>query len=266
MGTPVAKAQKKIEELNAALIEGGQKGDSLNPTELNILARLCKHLGSGELVKGKTSGSVSGGLELVVKLVTEWPYKDRLPGLDLLRLMAVAPQTATYSHPRYGGNIVSVLIGSATEQDPPAENNVMMALRGVGNLFASAEGRTLALAEFKHIQDTISAALAGSTNRNLHVAATTIYINYAVLFQSSASTDNATEILDTLSTILATQSDSEVVFRAIVATGTLVGLGEMERAAAKEVYGIESALSTAVTKANEPRIRRIANEVKALLK
>jgi phospholipase A-2-activating protein len=265
MNTPVAKAQKKIEELNTALIEGGQKGDSLNPTELNILASLCKHLGSGELAKGMTSQSVSGGLELVVKLVTEWPYKDRLPGLDLLRLIAVAPLTATYSHPRYG-NIVNVLIGSATEQDPPAENNVMMALRGVGNLFESVEGRALVLTEFKYIQDTISTALTGSTNRNLHVAATTVYINYAVLFQSSPSVDNATEILDTLSTILSTQSDSEVIFRAIVATGTLITLGEMERAAAKEVYGIEKALSTAVTKANEPRIRRIANEVKALLK
>ena len=265
MGTPVAKAQKKIEELNAALIEAGQKGESLNPTELKILATLCKHLGSGELAKAKTSTSVTGGLDLLVKLATEWPYKDRLPGLDLLRLVVVAPESANYSHPRYG-NMINILLGSATEISPPTENNVMMALRGISNIFESAPGRSLALNEFKYIQSTISSALPGSTNRNLYVAVTTVYINYAVLFQSSPSTDAATEILDTLATILNTQNDSEVIYRAIVATGTLVELGDMEKAAAKEVYGIPAAIDAASKKVNEPRIRRIASEVRELLK
>ena len=265
MGTPVAKAQKKIEELNAALIEAGQKGESLNPTELKILATLCKHLGSGELAKAKTSTSVSGGLDLLIKLATDWPYKDRLPGLDLLRLVVVAPESANYSHPRYG-NIINILLGSATEISPPTENYVMMALRGISNIFESAPGRSLALNEFKYIQSTISSALPGSTNRNLYVAVTTVYINYAVLFQSSPSTDAATEILDTLATILNTQNDSEVIYRAIVATGTLVELGEMEKAAAKEVCGIPAAIDAASKKVNEPRIRRIASEVRELLK
>lgn len=265
MNTPVSKAQKKIEELNAALIESGQKGVSLNPTELTILASLCKHLGSGELAKAKTSQSVAGGLDLVIKLVTEWPYKDRLPGLDLLRLLVVAPLTATYVHPRYG-NIVNVLIGAATEGATPAENHVMMAVRGLGNLFESPEGRALALSQFALIQSTISKAITNSTNRNLHVAATTVYINYAVLFKTHPSSDHAFPVLETLAEILSKQSDSEVIYRAIVATGTLVTLGDEEKSAAKDVYEIEKALTIAVSKANEPRIRRVVNEVKSILK
>jgi len=257
--------QKKIIELNKALISGGHKDVSLNPTELSVLATLCKHLESSGATK--TSQSVTGGLDLAIKLTTQWPYKDRLPGLDLLRLLAVAPETATFQHPS-GDNIIDIIEQGILEQQPPAENNVMMAVRGFGNLFESVEGRILAVKEFEKIQSIISTAIASSTNRNLLVAATTVYINYAVYFKTESSTsfEHVLALLDTLSKILISQNDSEVVYRALVATGTLLTLDDEIKSAAKDVYGIGKSVDKAVSKAIDARIKNVAGEVRGLLK
>lgn len=258
--------QKKIEELNQKIISNGQKDLSLNPTELSVLQSIRKHLESVGVTK--SSQDIPGGLDLAIKLVTVWPYPDRLPGLDLLRLLAVAPATATYAHPRYG-NIISIVTTSISENAPPAENNIMMGIRAFGNLFETAEGRTLALAEFNTIQAfTTNSLSTGSKNRNLLVAAMTLYINYAVLFTSGGSAssfEHTLALFDSLAKTLTTQTDSEVVYRALVATGTLLGLGEEEQSAAKEIYGIEDAVKAAVGKASDPRIRNVAGEIRGLM-
>jgi phospholipase A-2-activating protein len=263
--------QKKIEELNQTLIKEGHKDLSLNPTELSVLRNVVNHLSSSGATK--TSQTVSGGLDLALKLTKIWPYPSRLPGLDLLRLLAVAPQTAAYTHPR-GGNIIDLLISSVTESAPPAENNVMMAIRAFANLFESAEGRTLALQEFNKIQRLASDALAeGKTNnRNLLVAITTLYINYAVLFSSSSAAASSEDfehpvaLLDSLRVILSTQSDSEIVYRALVAVGTLLGLGGEVKSAAVEVYALQDVVRAAVAKAQDPRVKNMGKEIAALLK
>jgi phospholipase A-2-activating protein len=258
--------QKKVQELNQALIAGGHKDLSLNPTELKVLSSLATHLESSGATK--TSQSIPGGLDLAIKLTTVWPYKDRLPGLDLLRLLAVAPMTASFKHPR-GGSIVDVLEQGATETQSPAENHVMMAVRAFANLFESAEGRALAIQEFDKIQNVITTALSNTSNRNLLVAASTVYINYAVYFKTQpeeTSFEHVLAVLDTLSKVLSTQNDSEAVYRALVATGTLLTLDDEIKSAAKDVYGIEKAVSTAVGKASDPRIRNVAGEIRTLLK
>jgi phospholipase A-2-activating protein len=97
-----------------------------------------------------------------------------------------------------------------------------------------------------------------------------VYINYAVYFKSqpeATSFEHVLAVLDTLSKILSKQNDSEAVYRALVATGTLLALGDEQiTSAAKEIYGIEKAVSTAVGKASDPRIRNVAGEIRALLK
>jgi phospholipase A-2-activating protein len=245
--------QNKIEQLNQNLINGGHKDISLNPAELSVLQNVRKHLESSGATQ--TSQTVKGGLNLAVKLVTAWPY-------------------AAYTHPR-GGNIIDVLQSSIHEKQPPAENHVMMAIRAFANLFETAEGRSLALREFAKVQEIVESSLADATqNRNLLVATTTLYINYAVLFSSAdvqatdfSSFNHAIPILDQLSKILQSQKDSEVAYRALVATGTLVlGLGDEVRIAAKEVYDLPGAIKSAVGKAADPRIKNVSREIDGLWK
>lgn len=260
--------QKKIEELNQKLINNGQKNAALDDKELDVLRTVCKHLAS--VGATKTSQNVNGGLQLAVKLITEWPYSDRLPGLDLTRLLTVAPDTATYIHPN-GGNVVDVLEASVSENRPAAENSVMMAIRAFVNLFESSEGRDLATTNFDKIQALTATAINdGTKNRNLLVAVTTLYINYAVHFNTTKDR-NADEIferalamLEVLGKVLNTQADSEVIYRAMVATGTLVTVGSEVMTAAKEIYGIDKCIATAFEKASDPRIKNAVKEIQAL--
>lgn len=262
----VPAIEKKIRELNTELINSGSKDVALNPTDLKTLSALRAHLEASGATK--TSQSIDGGLELVIKLATQWPYKDRMPGLDILRLLAVAPDTATFSHRDH--NIIDVFIAGATESNPPAENHLVMASRGFVNLFESEEGRTLAISDFEKISKVVKASIATSSNRNLLVAASTLYINYAVLFKSASAADTNFEhviaCLDALTKIVGEQKDSEVVYRAIVALGTLLTLDEEVKSAAKDVYGVEGVLTKAVGKTVDQRIKALVKEVGTLLK
>lgn len=260
--------QKKIVELNSALVSSGEKEHSLNPTELSTLSNVIKHLSASGATS--TSQTIAGGLSVALKLSLDWPYADRLPGLDLLRLLAVAPDSATFKHPRCG-NLVDCLTVAVTEKQPPAENHVMMAVRAFGNLFESREGRALALQEFAKIQSLVASSVASSSNRNLLVAATTLYINYAVLFNSSegagASFEPAVQMLETLVEILKRQKDAEVVYRALVATGSLLFAGEEIKSAAKEVYGVANGVNIAVANAKgDMRVKNVGKEISGLLK
>ena len=265
--------ENKIKEINRELIDSGSKDISLNPEELSILSALRTHIEAAGSTS--TSQDVSGGLELAIKLAKEWPYAKRLPGLDLLRLLAVAPNTATYQSPR-GADIIEILEASVSAEQPPAENNVMLAVRAFGNLFATPEGRRLASHEFDKIFSLASKSLEGKTmNRNLLVAVTTLAINYAVLVTSAADAaevssatrfEQAVAWLECLSRVLGEQKDSEVLYRAMIAVGTLLGLGEEVRSAAKEMYGIDKAVSKALGKAVDPRIKNMGREITKLLK
>ena len=261
----VPAIQKKIRELNQALIEGGRKDVSLNPADLSALTDVCEKLdGANEATKSKAA---LGGLSLAVKLTMLWPYNDRLPGLDLLRLLATAPETASYSYK--DSSIIDILIHASSEIAPPSENIVMMAIRALVNLFSSEAGRVLAIKQFDEIQKFITAHLESTHNRNLLVAASTVYINYAVYFATvpdSTSFEHIIAIFDTLSKMLASQSDSEVVYRALVATGTLLALDEDSKTAAKDVYGIKGAVDKALSKASDPRVKNVGREIGQLLR
>ncbi|TGO81158.1 hypothetical protein BPOR_1312g00020 [Botrytis porri] len=259
----VPKMQKKIEEVNKALINDGQKGVSLNPEELEVLQTLRKHLESTGATK--TSQSVNGGLDLAIKLSTHWPYKDRLAGLDLLRLLAITPETATFRS-NGGLSIIDVFSQAALESSPPSENHVMMAVRGFANLFDSTEGRQLATENFDKVHDLIKTAVKTSTNRNLLVAATTVHINYAVRFtETDPDFEQVLAVLETVTSVLKTQVDSEVIYRGLVALGTLLTVGDEIREAGKDVYGVLTAVDGSVKKAADPRVKNVGKEIRGLL-
>ncbi|KAI1006969.1 Ubiquitin homeostasis protein [Podosphaera aphanis] len=263
LGITVARIpaiQKKIRELNSTLMQT-QKTISLNPTELSVLDSLC-----AKLDKSPPAAVSQGEIGFVIKLITEWPYKDRLPGLDLLRLISVMSQTAKYK--KFEDNLIDIILVGAAGEKPSAENHVMMALRTFANLFETIEGRILAQVEFEKVHGLILASISETNNRNLLVAATTVYINYAVLSISENTKvdfDQSSAILDALVNIIKKQSDSEVIYRALVALGTFLGSDKDLKTAAIEIFDSKSVLNTAMAKASDPRIRKVGREALDLL-
>ena len=292
---------KKIVELNRPLIETS-KHLSLNPSQLDLLSELISHL-SQLSTSTSTSATVSAaaaaaaaatpsplmtaGLDLLIQISTTWPPASRLPALDLLRLLAAADPGAATWRSSTGGSLIDALADSGVFTDTDRPNNTMLATRTLANLFAHAAGRALASASFDRAVGLVksaaaAAAAAGSkntANRNLAIAITTLYVNYAVLLTRSEEeraeeeegdgreedgtsitrVDRALVLMDELTGILRQATDSEVVYRGLVAVGTVV-LGV--DGAARDVYGVRGVLERAERVVREPRVRGVLGEIR----
>lgn len=263
---------KKISELNQQLISEGASDIALSKDLLTTLDAAAKPLEKALAGDPATDPALTDSIPILIHMLTTWPAASRLPALDLLRLFAAAtPKLADDSDP----DIVSVLLAHAFD-DKDRANNIMLAIRTFGNLFETPLGRNLADHKFEQVHKLVKEAAshpANTANRNLIIAITTVYLNYAVLFTSSEaykslppSTDRAIELLDDLSLIVDKASDSEAVYRGLVATGTLLFVDELVQDAARDVYALEKTLGKAEARVKEPRIKRVAQEIREILK
>ncbi|KAF3034362.1 hypothetical protein E8E11_000739 [Didymella keratinophila] len=249
---------KKLQEFNQALINDGRKGVSLNPSDIEQLDKTVAALKNGV---GKNVQLA--GLDLLVKAATEWPTEKRLPALDLVRLALLLEEPAAYLvSPEQ--NLVRGLVDSGVFAAESPPNNTMMAVRIVSNLLQTDKGRLLASTEFDSIYPLVAPFLTAS-NRNLIIALTTLYINYSVLLTSENNADRALSLLDDLGKILNSAADSEAVYRALVATGTLLSLGPDFCEAGRDILQIGDAVSHAESKVKEPRVKNVVAEIRQKL-
>ena len=272
--------KKKIEELNQQLIEEGSKDISLTPSMLSTLSDMLPPL-EASLANNtpQSNQSLDSGVELILTIISRWPPSHVLPALDLLRLLtASTPAAATYRSPN-GENLTDILSTSGVFADQDRPNNIMLATRAFSNLFETPAGRTLADDNFERIHDLVKDTTVFSTsnsnnnnnNRNLSIAVATLYVNYAVLLTSEphcsmpSSMDRGLALGDDLTKLVRASADSEAVYRALVALGTLLGLGEEIKMAANEIYDAEGALKKAEQTVKEPRVKSVVGEIRALL-
>lgn len=264
--------QKKIEELNEQLKKDGSKDIALDPAQTETLQDLTKHLEQSPSLASQPSSAVTSGLALIMGTVTRWPPTQRLPSLDLLRLLAAATPATAEFRTSSEGSIVEALESSGVFEDRERSNNVMLAVRAFVNLFGTGKGRDLVDTQYDKIHTLIKSASDGHTNRNVSIAVTTLYINYAVLCTSAShsglpsSMDRGRELMNDLTGIILTATDSEAIYRGLVAAGTLLVLGEEVQTVAKEVCDLPGALQKAEKGIKEPRISRVIAEIRDLLK
>ncbi|CCU79604.1 polyubiquitin binding protein [Blumeria hordei DH14] len=252
----------KVKQINTALLADNQNEIALHQGEEGFLSDLCANL------KDPTAANVSvPEIEVAVKIATRWPYKDRLPGLDLIRLVAVASEAATYRNPG-DVNLVDLVINGSSNNTPVIETHIMMAIRALVNLFISAEGRKLVMTEFKKIHNFISSSTKATTNRNLLVAATTVYLNYSVIFTEGVEEHDpeiSDAIVEVLGEILSNQNDSEIVYRALVALGSFVATFKDIRSKYSNPNGIAPIVQKSLSQASDPRIRNVGQELLNML-
>lgn len=261
--------------MNEQVISSGNKDVSFNPPELDTVLALCNELDATGSVP-KDPATVESGLQLLTKAATKWPASSRLPSIDLLRLLATA--TPVIAEVLYQGqDVVTALQQSGVFEKPINGNNAMLAIRLFGNLFETPLGRELAVSKFDEIVRSVSSvttAADSAPNRNITIAATTLYINYAVSFTtegraaSAESAEHALQLLEQLTQIFSREKDSEAVYRGLVAVGTLVTvLGDEVKTAAREVYSLNSVLANILSTSagREPRIKGVIAEIRKAL-
>jgi phospholipase A-2-activating protein len=197
-------------------------------------------------------------------MATQWPADKRLPGLDLLRLATAAETTVEITS--QGESTIIEQLASADNISANAPlNNAMMAVRALANLFISESGRLVMDGEFDKVHALVSPFIT-SPNRNMIVAITTLYINYAVLLSAAApdhDSDRAITLLDDLTKICNSATDAEALYRALVGAGTLLSLGTDFRDLAREALDFDKALERVQREkaGAEPRIKAVIGEL-----
>lgn len=212
-------------------------------------------------------------LDILAKICSTWDYADRLAPLDVFRCAATSPLLASSSRV---GSPIQVATAAAIDGFPqggqPNENTVMMALRTIVNLFSTSEGRKLianpeeATRSINLVRKTLGldgSNAIGKNSRNLLIAVGTVSINYAVLASKGVGLPNdcSVQFLEVAKHLLSTQKDSEVVFRALVAAGTLTTVLGKE-VAQSATPAVEKAKDGAI----EPRVKELASECLELLR
>ncbi|KAI5294798.1 hypothetical protein KEM52_003176 [Ascosphaera acerosa] len=268
---------RKVREINSSLEAEGLKDVTLNPTGLDIVSGLIEELGEHDALPD--SEGLDIGLQLVARMATRWPVANRIPGLDLLRLLAAAtPRTATADYA--GADLIDLLLGSGVfDAADLRANQAMLAVRVLANLFVTEAGQALVL---KHA-DAVAKLLAALTdaaqamvppNRNLVIALATVLINYAVYATSDARRHDATladhrlQLLAPIAAIVAPHHDSEAVYRALVALGTLLWSPDAQlRTAVRDVYDLPAKMDRvlAADAGREPRVRNVVAEILSAL-
>lgn len=91
------------------------------------------------------------------------------------------------------------------------------------------------------------------------------FYSYAILFHSTNSLDRSIELLKPLTDIIRIETDSEAIFRALVALGTLLTLKSEVKEAAVGIYETRQLVSKIESKLPEQRVKDVVAEIKALL-
>ncbi|EWG55072.1 hypothetical protein FVEG_13123 [Fusarium verticillioides 7600] len=249
----------KILTVNKNMISSGRKDAALNPSDESVLSELRAALESNKPVP-------QTALPLLVRILTQWPYSDRLAGLDLLRCVAKYPLVAQFSDPTAGSLLDLAFASSLPKGETPNENAAMMGLRTLANIFSTANGRSIVSAQsdeaisFLERIVGVSSEPIGPFNRNVLIAATTAAINLSVLVHRERllTPDQRRRLAILLGTILSRdgQTDSEVLYRALVALGTLLSASKAEAAN----LGIKGWIQSAAGRSSEERVKSVAAE------
>ncbi|KAK1758573.1 ubiquitin homeostasis protein lub1 [Echria macrotheca] len=289
-------ALRKLKEFNSAHIESGNKHISMNPDNVASLDALVQALGASQ--KPIPSPQVSA--RIVSSIITQWPYGNRLPALDILRCMVAKSGVASLADGRQRSLLDIAVRGALDTADPITDtgaslaefiadgvnwdninpNNAMMAFRAVVNLFLTPEGRELAIREAAAIV-SLMARIAGvdgkepvgGANNNLQVALVTAAFNYACFAYNERRKSPAEEALDlglltqlfsVAEAVIRKQNDAEVLFRACMTAGMVIASGDDGKELAKAL-AVGEWLGVA-TKNADPRIKAVVAECSEYLK
>lgn len=294
-------ALKKLKEFNAEHIKSGNKHIALNPDNVSFLETLVQTLATAPSAQNKGGlPNPEGSKQILSTIVTQWPYGNRLPALDILRCLAARQGAASLSDQRYGSLLNVALRGALDTEQPVRDgpdligfiagvdwsqvnpNNLMMVLRAVVNLFLTQEGRELAVKERAAILGLmirISGAedgktAVGASNNNLQAALVTTTFNFACYAynerrksfpEETVDLGDLTQLLSVAEAVIRRQSDAEVLFRACMATGMIIASDSNSKELAKTL-AVEEWLNVAANKNADPRIKTVVAECSVYLK
>lgn len=247
----LAKIESKLVELN------GTVSPSLDTNEMSILRnKLIPNL------SGKNSVMVSDEECAVVEKMLKWPTSAVFPAIDIARLVVAKPSGGSYLLGKQNGAILNDVLGHLTSEDAGVPV-LLMGCRFLCNLFGN---RVVASVIRSRCQQVLTACekASKSGNRRVREVFASLLVNYAVLFHDSEApfTERQCPMQTAISLVSPTENDEEVLFRLLVAIGTLMVDNEESTVKGVEL-GAAAAAASAAPKSD--RLKQLALEISTII-
>ncbi|EIW66002.1 hypothetical protein TREMEDRAFT_41188 [Tremella mesenterica DSM 1558] len=194
-----------------------------------------------------------------VELMMRWPEDLRFPLIDIARCLAAVS-------PIFGHIPPSTFLTACAWSDPwqsvkSRETNTLLSLRGIANMFNTANGRASLVKDAEEILGKLRERKWEEVgNRKLPLA--TIALNYSILSLSSSIPTEP--LISLISYILLSESeDSEVLYRSGVALGNVL-TSSVSQHIRDQLAGALGSLDEKAKIKGEKRLVDLVEEVKSL--
>lgn len=216
------KIQSKLSDFNAEFAREGS-AVALNVEEAQVF-------GGSLIPKLSTRGDAVVLLDDaecgVVGKLLKWPTSHAFPALDIARLVVSIPSGCAYFFGKENGAVLEDVLGHLESGDAAASVYIM-GCRFLCNMFGNRVSGTVAQREVERILGACAGA-AKSGNRRARETFASVVINYAVsLHDGKASVEERKRVMKKVVDVLdGGEQDEEVVYRMMLAMGTLMCGGE----------------------------------------
>jgi phospholipase A-2-activating protein len=251
----VDKIQSKVLEFNAIVASEGPD----NALGVDEVVKLNSDL--LQKISARTSGIsfiVSDEVcESIVRML-KWPTEMVFPALDLGRLVLAQPSGGAYFFGKCKTNVLDAVLRHITAPSAPVPV-LVLGCRFLCNLFANRVVLSVALLRDSDILNAARAA-SRSENRKARETHGALLVNYAVAMHNAKSTPSARSLplKICVELISSFEKDEEVLFRLMVAMGTLL-CGGMEYANTGRELGVQAAATVAAPVS--ARVQQVAHEI-----
>jgi len=163
--------------------------------------------------------------KVILKLI-QWPSNNRLPGLDLLRIMIMHPDAGDhFSSSHLNGqsdDVFSILFSYLLEDiSTMPVGQIFLIWRFFANSFKNYQSREITLSMSNEILDLVP-LFSSNENKNVRLAVSTTILNFCTAADRDEQLYSIKQTCAPLLTnMISTENDKEVLVRLLVALGTI---------------------------------------------
>ncbi|WVW84162.1 hypothetical protein I302_106192 [Kwoniella bestiolae CBS 10118] len=205
--------------------------------------------------------------EVFLGLVGKWPEDKRFPLIDLSRCLAALSPLFGSSPSAPDALIKACALDTPWSPGKTRETNTLLSLRGLANLFVTANGRqTISQPQTVESISSVLRGLEWNSWGNRKVVVATIALNYSIVAVGGNFPVQHTEkLLDLIIYILSNEKeDLETIYRASVALGNLLVSPLAGSLKVGEISNAKSTISKLANEKGEKRLKDLAKEIEGL--
>jgi phospholipase A-2-activating protein len=204
---------------------------------------------------------------IIDRKLLKWPHKNLFPVIDLLRLIVLTPPGAKHYAQEFTEHNYDIMAEMLSIVKQNYSDNVlnMLFMRFAANMLV--HNSSIAL---RHVTDLnrLITSFAKSDNKNIQMSLATLLLNLCVHYRARTGPE-AAQVQDTLlaniATMLSIAIDHALIYRLLVAAGTLLDGSTLELRKKAEQYKIVD-FAQQHTSSPTPQVHGVAFRLRSLFK